>query len=275
MLDKYFELTVTADTDLQEILIAELAELNFDGFVQNENNFTAFTEQQIDLDTINNLFLMYKIENNHWKVETLDNKNWNATWEANFEPVVIGNDIYVRALFHPEKSDAKHTITIQPKMSFGTGHHSTTKLVLEQMLQLNFENKTVLDMGCGTAVLAIYAEIAKAKNIIAIDNDIWAYENATENCTINHCKNISVQLGDEQLLKPNHQFDIIISNITKNFNLANLPLYASLLNQNGTILLSGFYETDAIDFIKLATTLNLKLNHQSVDKNWTMLYFIN
>jgi ribosomal protein L11 methyltransferase len=275
MLDKYFELTVTANTDLQEILIAELAEMNFDGFVQNENNFTAFTEQQIDKDSIHNLFSMYQIENDNWKIDELDNKNWNATWEQNFEPVIIGNDIYVRALFHPEKSEAKHTITIQPKMSFGTGHHSTTKLVLEQMLALNFENKTVLDMGCGTAVLAIYAEIAKAKNIIAIDNDNWAFENAFENCTINNCKNITVQLGDEKLLNPNQKFDTIISNITKNFNLANLPLYASLLNENGTILLSGFYELDAIDFIELAATLNLKLVNQTVEKNWTMLYFTN
>ena len=130
-------------------------------------------------------------------------------------------------------------------------------------------------MGCGTAVLAIYAEIKNANQILAIDNDNWAYENSIENCATNNCNKIVVKLGDETLLNKDEKFDFIISNITKNFNLANLPLYANLLNTNGHILLSGFYETDAIDFNNLASTLGLKLINQTVDKNWTMLHFTN
>lgn len=276
MNDKYFELKVNANLELQEILIAELAELEFEGFVQNDDELLAYaTTDNINQNQLQQLFEDYEVKVKDWKIEEQKNQNWNQTWESNFEPVIIGENIYVRALFHPERTDVKHTITIQPKMSFGTGHHSTTKLVLEEMLKFDFTNKDVLDMGCGTAVLAIYAEMKNAKHILAIDNDNWAYENSIENCETNNCKKIIVKLGDEKLLNQDEKFNVIISNITKNFNLANLPLYASLLNNNGHILLSGFYETDASDFIQLANQLNLKLINQTVDKNWTMLHFSN
>jgi ribosomal protein L11 methyltransferase len=276
MNDKYFELTVIANSDVQEMLIAELAELEFEGFVQNDSELLAYsTLNSINQNQLAELFNNYELKKEDWKLEEQKNQNWNKTWESNFEPVIIGENIYVRALFHPERNDVKHTITIQPKMSFGTGHHSTTKLVLEEMLKLDFTNTSVLDMGCGTAVLAIYAEMKNATSILAIDNDSWAYENSVENCETNNCKKIIVKLGDEKLLSHDEKFDIIISNITKNFNIANLPMYASLLNSNGKILLSGFYETDASDFIQLAQSLGLSLTNQSVDKNWTMLHFSN
>lgn len=276
MNDKYFELTINANSDLQEMLIAELAELEFEGFVQNDHELLAYSiNQEVKQEPLIELFNQYSLKLEDWKIEEHKNQNWNQTWESNFEPILVGDSIYIKALFHPERNDVKHTITIQPKMSFGTGHHSTTKLVLEEMIKLDFSNKSVLDMGCGTAVLAIYAEIKNANQILAIDNDNWAYENSIENCATNNCTKIDVKLGDETLLHKEEKFDFIISNITKNFNLANLPLYANLLNSNGHILLSGFYETDAIDFNNLAKTIGLKLINQSVDKNWTMLHFTN
>jgi ribosomal protein L11 methyltransferase len=276
MNDKYFELTIIANSDLQEMLIAELAELEFEGFVQNDNELFAYsTNQEIRQQPLIDLFNQYAVNQKDWKIEEHKNQNWNETWESNFEPILVGNSIYIKALFHPERNDVEHTITIQPKMSFGTGHHSTTKLVLEEMIQLDFTNKSVLDMGCGTAVLAIYAEIKNASRILAIDNDSWAYENSVENCATNNCSKIEVKLGDETILNKDEKYDFIISNITKNFNLANLPLYAKLLNSNGHILLSGFYETDAIDFNNLASTIGLNLKNQTVDKNWTMLHFTN
>ncbi|MFM2225704.1 MAG: hypothetical protein RJA07_1906 [Bacteroidota bacterium] len=276
MADKYFELTIKANSDLQEILIAELAEYDFEGFVQNDNELLAYsTSTTFSEHVITELLTNYSLKKEDWIIAEQQNQNWNKTWESNFEPIVIADKIYLRALFHPERNDIQHTITIQPKMSFGTGHHSTTKLMLEELLQIDVANKSVLDMGCGTAVLAIYTELANAKKIIAIDNDSWAYENSIENCEANNCTKITVKLGDEKLLHKDEKFDIIISNITKNFNLANLPLYTTLLNKNGKILLSGFYESDANDFIKLANQLGLQLIHQMVDKNWTMLHFSN
>ena len=270
----YIELQVQANEELQEILVAVLSENNFEGFVQNENELLAYCPQDLlNENEIIETLIPFGIKKEDCKFIPQENKNWNEEWEKNFEPVLIANDIYVRALFHPERKDVKHTITIQPKMSFGTGHHSTTKLVLTEMLNIDLKNKTVLDMGSGTAVLAIYAEMAGASAITAIDNNSWAYENAVENCKINHCEKTKVLLGDEKLLSENEKYDVIVSNITKNYNTANLPLYAKLLNKNGAILLSGFYEHDAKDFEIIASTANLKLVNQKVDKNWTMLHF--
>ncbi len=275
MTDFYFELKVAASADLQEILVAVLSEKNFDGFSQTDENLVAYSESEmISENELAEIFDSFEIKKTDWQLNKLRNKNWNEEWEKNFEPVVIDDAIYVRALFHPEKKEVKHTITIQPKMSFGTGHHSTTKLVLSEMLQLDFKNKTVLDMGCGTAVLAIYAEMVGAKKIVAIDNDNWAVENAQENCAMNHCTKIEVKLGDEKLLNEYEKYDVIVSNITKNFNIANLPLYKNLLQKNGSILLSGFYETDAADFKKSALKLGgLHLQHQTTEKKWSMLNF--
>jgi ribosomal protein L11 methyltransferase len=270
----YIELQVQANEELQEILVAVLSENNFEGFVQNENELLAYCPAELlNENEIIETLAAFSIKKEDCIFTEQQNKNWNEEWEKNFESVLIADKIYVRALFHPERNDVKHTITIQPKMSFGTGHHSTTKLVLTEMLQLDLQNKTVLDMGSGTAVLAIYAEMAGASNILAIDNDEWAFENAKENCLGNDCKKIEIKLGDEKLLNDNSKFDVIVSNITKNFNLANLPLYAKLLNPNGEILLSGFYESDGIDFFKLADELGLKLKNQSTEKNWTLLHF--
>ena len=274
MNNNYIELQLQANEELQEILVAVLAENNFEGFVQNENELLAYCPQELlNENEIFETLAAFSIKKEDYIFTTQPNKNWNEEWEKNFEPVLIADKIYVRALFHPERKDVKHTITIQPKMSFGTGHHNTTKLVLTEMLNLDLQNKTVLDMGSGTAVLAIYAEMAGATSILAIDNDGWAYENAKENCLGNDCKKIIVKLGDEKLLDKNVKYDVIVSNITKNFNLANLPLYAKLINPNGPILLSGFYENDVNDFLELSTKLNLKLFNQTVDKNWTMLHF--
>ncbi len=272
----YIELQVQANEELQEILVAVLSENNFEGFVQNDNELLAYCpEELLNENEIIETLAAFDIKKEDCIFNAQENKNWNEEWEKNFEPVLIADKIYVRALFHPKKNEVKHTITIQPKMSFGTGHHSTTKLVLTEMLSLDLQNKTVLDMGSGTAVLAIYAEMAGASTILAIDNDEWAFENAKENCLGNNCKKIEVKLGDEKLLDENIKFDVIVSNITKNFNLANLPLYAKLINPYGQILLSGFYENDANDFLKLTATLSLKLINQTVDKNWTMLHFSN
>jgi ribosomal protein L11 methyltransferase len=253
-------------------LIAELSEINYEGFVQNENSLLAYIdEKHFDEKSLNEIIKHHKL---NFSAKKIEQKNWNEEWEKNFESIKIRDEIYLRALFHPEKSNAKLTITIQPKMSFGTGHHSTTKLMLEEMLDIDFDNKSVLDMGCGTAVLAILAEKRGAKKIIAIDNDEWAVENSKENISINHCEKIEVKIGDEKNLTV-EKFDVILSNITKNFNLQNLPKYASLLNEKGMILLSGFYLEDKPDFENLASILKLELKRFQTDKNWCMLKFEN
>jgi ribosomal protein L11 methyltransferase len=268
----YYELKIETETELQEILIAELSDINFEGFYQDNEILTAYSTSDMVLkNELEEILAKYGVKS--YQLEKLKNQNWNEEWEKNFDSISIGNELYIRAQFHPEKTTCKNTILIQPKMSFGTGHHSTTKLVLTEMIDLNFNDKKVLDMGCGTAVLAIYAEMKGAKEILAIDNDEWAYNNSVENCEINNCKNIVVKLGDEKLLTENTKFDIVISNITKNFNLANLPLYSKVVAKGGKILLSGFYAADATDFITLANKLQLNLINQQTEKNWTILHF--
>lgn len=227
-----------------EILIAELGNAGFESFVENEVGLLAYIQKNDWFENIvDGVFILnsdeFEIEYEHNEVPQT---NWNEEWEKNFEPIQVGDLVSIRAPFH-ENHHLKYEIIIEPKMSFGTGHHETTHMMIQHLLQLNLENKKVLDMGCGTGILAIFAEIKGAKPVVAIDIDEWCYTNSIENIERNNCHQISVYQGDASLLTT-QKYDVIIANINRNILLADMKVYAKCLEKNGILLLSGFYEED-------------------------------
>lgn len=258
-----------------EILIAELGFGGFESFVETEDGVLAYI-QQADWhpDILDNIQILnseaFEIS---FTFETIAQINWNEAWEKNFNPIEVDGLVTVRAPFHAEPS-TQYDIIIEPKMSFGTGHHETTHMMIQHILRNDFEGKSVLDMGCGTAVLAILAEKKGSKPIEAIDIDNWCYLNSLENVTRNNCNHITVLEGDASLLT-HKKYDIIIANINRNILLADLPKYGACLNKGGFIILSGFYKDD-IESIEAACKTQLLKLDEIIEKNhWVSLKFIN
>lgn len=257
-----------------EILIAELGYAGFESFVETEEGVTAYIQKDAWQTTILNEIEILKSHEFEitFSFEDIEQTNWNEEWEKNFSPIVVDDLCAVRAPFH-NKFNTKYDIIIEPKMSFGTGHHETTHMMIQHLLKNDFENKTVLDMGCGTGVLAILAELKGAKSLDAIDYDNWCYLNSLENVERNNCKNITVIEGDASAIKNN--YDIIIANINRNILMQDMAIYASSLNKNGTLFLSGFY-TEDIPMIKAeCQKLMLKFEEKLERNNWVALKFIN
>jgi ribosomal protein L11 methyltransferase len=258
-----------------EILIAELAELPFESFEETETGVNAYIQKELYLEgmleTIN--ILESKEFNTSYTIEEIAPENWNESWESNFNPILINDLCMVRAPFH-EQQNVKYDIIIEPKMSFGTGHHETTHLMLEYILEQDFVNKKTLDMGCGTAVLAILASKKGANPIDAIDIDNWCYLNSIENIERNNCTNIQVLEGDVSLLS-DKSYAIIIANINRNILLNDLEVYHSCLISKGTLFLSGFYKEDINAIEKHCNSLNLKLIEIKEKNNWVALKFLN
>jgi len=258
-----------------EILIAELGYAGFESFVETVEGVTAYI-QKVDwnpkiLDGIQILNSSeFKI---NFEFETIEQVNWNKEWEKNFDPIIVDDVCAVRAPFH-EKFDTQFDIIIEPKMSFGTGHHETTHMMIRHLLKNDLTEKSVLDMGCGTGVLAILAEMKGAQPIDAIDIDNWCYLNSLENVERNKCKHISVYEGDASLLK-SKKYDVIIANINRNILLNDLDAYASCLNRNGMLLLSGFYNDDIPLIEAKCESLMLKLDEKLERNGWVALKFLN
>lgn len=258
-----------------EILIAELGFAGFESFVETEDGVTAYIQKE---DWHEHILNTIQILNSSefeisYEFNEIEQTNWNEEWEKNFSPIVVDEACAVRAPFH-EKFDTKYDIVIEPKMSFGTGHHETTHMMIQHILNNDFNGKSVLDMGCGTGVLAILAEMKGATDIDAIDIDNWCYLNSLENVERNNCHNISVYEGDASLLN-DKQYDTIIANINRNILLNDMESYVACLNDSGILLLSGFYKDD-IPIIK-ETCNNLGLTCvETIEKNhWVALKFIN
>ncbi|MCL4124797.1 UNVERIFIED_CONTAM: hypothetical protein GTU68_009916, partial [Idotea baltica] len=228
-----------------EILIAELGELNFESFVEQQDGLLAYIQKS---DWSKNILDDVTIlENPEFQIsyesKEIEQENWNVTWESNFEPIQVENRCRVRAPFH-EKLDFEYDIVIEPKMSFGTGHHETTQMMLRYVLENDFNEKSVLDMGSGTGVLAILAEMRGATDVAAIDIDNWCYLNALENVERNNCKHIEVYEGDASLLVTDDTYDVVLANINRNILLQDIPTYANVLKTEGSLFLSGFYTED-------------------------------
>lgn len=227
-------------TDEKEILIAELSNLGFYGFEESPTGLTAFClESEFD----ENLVKDYLDKNDYkYSKEIVEEKNWNQIWEENFKPVFIDEFCTVRASFHAAVPGSRFDIIITPKMSFGTGHHATTHMMIQQMAELEVEHKSILDFGTGTGVLAILAEKLGAEEIVAIDNDDWSIRNATENIDLNQSNKILLQSAS--ILNLNRQFDIILANINKNVLMSSMAGFQQHLKKTGVLILSGLLETD-------------------------------
>lgn len=246
---------------VREELIARLSLLGFDGFAEEEDHLLASADIQMlapDVDAVvKEMAQQYQLK---WEAEEVADQNWNAQWEANYPDVCIDQELRIRAPFHPADPGFAQELIIEPKMSFGTAHHPTTFLMLKLLLDLDVTAKRVLDMGSGTAVLAILASLKGAESVNAIDNDTWAYENAKENVARNTGAAVLVELGDASLLH-DRTYDVILANINRNILLADMHQYADCLPAGGLLLMSGFYQHD-LEVIRAAAHAS-SLNYQS------------
>jgi ribosomal protein L11 methyltransferase len=235
----------------QDLLINELAEIGFDTFEEVEHGFKAY----IPSDDFNQLLLEEHLELYHamfdftYEINLIPQMNWNQVWESNFEPIQIRDKIYVRATFHTQKPEFPYQIVIDPKMAFGTGHHQTTSMMMDLMLDADLKDKKLLDMGCGTGILAILASKLGAKDITAIDYDPICYESAIENSALNKIGNIKAICGSKEVI-PDEQYDVILANINRNILIDHMERYGHVLKAGGEIYFSGFYENPDLDIIK-------------------------
>ena len=258
-----------------EILVAELGELPFESFIESDFGVVAYIQKQFwTEDILEDLHILNSPEFVvSYTIEEIEQVNWNEEWEKNFEAIEVDGICHVRAPFHP-KTDAEYDIIIEPKMSFGTGHHETTHMMIQHLLETDVTGKKTLDMGCGTAILAILAEMKGAQPIDAIDIDNWCYLNSIENVERNNCSQITVYEGEATLLE-GKQYDVIIANINRNILLNDMQSYVDCLNKNGILLLSGFY-TEDIPFINASCTeKGLTYVKKFERNNWVSLKYVN
>ena len=275
----YYELlfTVIATEDYQQdMLINTLGEVGFDTFEELEFGFKAY----IPVDDFDEAKLIEAITPYQemftfsYEITLIPQKNWNEVWESNFEPINIRDKIFVRATFHQPRPEIQYEIIIDPKMAFGTGHHQTTSMMLELMLENEFSGKNVLDMGCGTGILAIMASKLGATTVTAIDYDLVCYESTLENAQLNNIANINAMCGSKEVI-PNEQFDTILANINRNILLDQIPRYSEVLKAEGELYLSGFYEQPDLDIIMdEARKYGLKYIIHKNNSNWVAAKFV-
>ncbi|MFQ3576707.1 MAG: 50S ribosomal protein L11 methyltransferase [Cytophagales bacterium] len=269
--ETYFKFTFVVEPERSEIFIAELAEMGFDSFEEQEVQLLAYCPKAVFNEEFFEEFLQkYSISSETFLKEEVGWQNWNQLWESNYDPVVLIDKIYIHAHFHPKK-DYLYSIQVTPKMSFGTGHHSTTSLMMEMMIEQDFKNKKVLDAGTGTGILAIFAEMLGAKQVFAYDIDDWPVENAIENIELNNCTNIEVKKGVIHDFGFENQFDIVLANINRNILAAELPDYAKAMNSGSTLLLSGFYAEDIDFLLNISKNHYLSLTKYNLKNNWAVL----
>ncbi|OJV35471.1 MAG: ribosomal protein L11 methyltransferase [Bacteroidales bacterium 36-12] len=259
-----------------DLLSAYLAEFGFESFEKKDNYMLAYIDsekydQDKFIDLMKNFEFAKTINYNYIEIEQ---RNWNEEWEKNFfEPIVIGDECLIHSTFHKDLPNAKYDIIIDPKMSFGTGHHETTSLMIGEILKIDFADKSVLDMGCGTAVLAILAAKKGAKDITAIDIDTWCVENSLENIDKNNTSHIKVLLGDADTLA-GKSFNIILANINRNILLNDIKKYVSCMNEGDEIYMSGFYVEDIPAIENEALKHNLHLVDRNEKNRWVVVKFV-
>ena len=274
---KYIEVTFTMeDTSLfRDLLVDTLGnEGPYESFVETKDGLKAY----VPVDKYDKHFLEVTVETFpvplKFTVEEMPDKNWNEEWEKGHQAVLVeynGGSVWVRAPFHPHRTDVDYELIIEPKMSFGTAHHPTTYMMLSYVAELDMVGKRVLDMGCGTAVLAILAKMRGASYVEGVDIDEWAFNNARENAATNGVE-ITLKLGDANALQG--EFDVIIANINRNILLADMERYAAVLNARGTLLLSGFYEADEGVLVARANELGMILKGKKNRDGWSALELI-
>ncbi len=256
-----------------EILIAQLGELGFDSFVENPNQLLAYipSENLLEKDVVSLLKSSLNIDD--FSLKKVEEQNWNAVWESSYEPVCFGDFCNIRAPFHEPVSDVKFDLVIEPKMSFGTAHHETTALMIEWLKTEPVKGKRVLDMGCGTGVLAILAKKLGAEFVEAIDNDTWAFENTKENIIRNETSEIIVELGDAENLK-GKRFDLVIANINRNILIRDMAMYVQTMSKEAVVLLSGFYKSDLDAVEKTCVSNGLRYVSHLEKNHWVAAKFV-
>lgn len=258
-----------------DILIAELGEIGYESFVETEEGIQAYIQSSLfSEDALKDVAVIKDTENfkTEYTFKTIADTNWNAVWESNFEPVIIDDKCLIRAPFHIIEKKYELEIVIEPKMSFGTAHHETTYLMLQYLFELDLKNKKLLDMGCGTSILAIAAAKLGAIDVDAIDNDEWAYNNSIENVEKNDTKQIKVYLGDADLLGK-EKYEIILANINRNILLNDIQTYAKCLENKAFLLMSGFYTEDLEVIKECCAKNNIGFISNKVKNNWVSALF--
>jgi len=275
----YYELLftiITTEDFQQDLLINTLGDIGFDTFEELEFGFKAYIpEDDFNQAILDEALTIYKgMFTLSYEINLIPQKNWNEVWESNFEPIAIQDKIFVRATFHEPRPEFEYEIVIDPKMAFGTGHHQTTAMMLELMLENDFAGKKVLDMGCGTGILAIIAAKLGAAEIMAIDYDPVCFDSTVENAQLNNVDNIKALCGSKEVI-PEEQYDTILANINRNILLDQLKRYSEVLKPDGEIYLSGFYETPDLDIIMdEARKYGIKYIIHKKNKDWVAAKFI-
>lgn len=265
----------TNKIELQELLIAFLSEIGYSSFQQKEDSLLAFipSSKFKEAEVIQLLSQpLFKSEAINYSLEEIEEQNWNKLWESNYDPVMIDNILLVKAAHHSIDKKFKYTIELSPKMSFGTGHHETTYMMLAEMMSIDFTDSKVLDFGSGTAILSIFASMLKAKKVTAIDYEEWAYKNAIENCTINNISNVNVLKGSAELFE-GKQFNVILANINKNIILEYMNSMYNALNDGGELLISGILLADKEAIISSAKNYFKTSPIVKTRGNWSMIRF--
>tara|TARA_B100001758_G_scaffold247889_1_gene268215 strand:- start:15208 stop:16041 length:834 start_codon:yes stop_codon:yes gene_type:complete len=256
-----------------DIIVARFHEIEFESYIEDENGVKAYIQTHLlDEELVNSILVEVSEQTDlSYKINQVEPENWNRKWENNFLPIFINDKCVVRANFHEPIADIEYEIVITPKMSFGTGHHETTSLVMNQMFELDFKNKSVLDIGSGTGVLAILASLLGANYLVGVDIDDWAFKNGIDNANINNVFNIKFFHGNIKLISE-EKFDVILANINRNIILQDIKNYVELMNERSDILLSGFLKDDVALILDKSEQLGLKLVGQKNNNKWQMLH---
>ena len=275
---KYYEFKFTFEPQndiISDILMSELGDAGFESFLNEDSVLKAYIQQSIyNEKTLKDTLKNFPIDVDviKYTYSEAEDKNWNEEWEKNFfQPIIIGTQCAIHSTFHKDIPKVDYDIIINPQMAFGTGHHETTSLIINELLQTDLKDKTVLDMGCGTSILAILAHKRGAHPITAIDIDSWCVENSKDNCELNGIKDINIKLGNADILSQEKPFDLIIANINRNILLNDMEKYCEVLNEGGTLLMSGFYTQDISILEEKAKALRMRTIRTNSKNNWACL----
>ena len=278
---KYFEVTFTTspcNETVNDVVSALAGEIGFESFVEWENGVQAYIQQSLfDEEALKSMVADFPLPDTtvEYTVVEAEDKDWNEEWEKNFfQPIVIGDRCCIHSTFHKDTPQTEYEILINPQMAFGTGHHETTSSIISELLEADLQGKSVLDMGCGTSILAILASMRGADPITAIDIDDWCVNNSRDNIALNGIENITVEWGDANLLKGRAPFDVIIANINRNILLADMAQYAACMHSGSELFMSGFYVQDIPVIQEKAESLGMEFIHHREKNNWAAVKFI-